>query len=206
MQQIPKWETDKYWNSIQQICFWQAGNPFKTGADLSKLDGFRVPSYRWKLWWDDGGDEDGDDQASSSLALSPCSSSSAPFHSQYIAFLFSGDCAICSLSRGNMFYFHRQILLIFGSEIQTKKKQICRSSYSAELNGGLSTLSSCGLEGKFSGNDCGNAWLSVDRTDLGNDLKWFSSSIGNYKLTPTTLGKGSFGNIDLADEPSWTSK
>ena len=96
MQQIPKWETDKYWNSIQQICFWQAGNPFKTGADLSKLDGFRVPSYRWKLWWDDGGDEDGDDQASSSLALSPCSSSSAPFHSQYIAFLFSGDCAICS--------------------------------------------------------------------------------------------------------------
>ena len=56
-----------------------------------------------------------------------------------------------------MFYFHRQILLIFGSEIQTKKKQICRSSYSAELNGGLSTLSSCGLEGKFSGNDCGNA-------------------------------------------------
>ena len=56
-------------------------------------------------------------QASSSVALSPFSSSSHPFHSQfhchqYIVFLFSGACAICILSQGNMFYFHRQILLI----------------------------------------------------------------------------------------------
>ena len=36
----------------------------------------------------------------------------------------------------------------------------------------------------------------VDSDDRGNDLKMlFSSSIGNYKLTPTTLA-----NLDMADD------
>ena len=63
-------------------------------------------------------------QASSSVALSPFSSSSHPFHSQfhrnqYIAFLFSGDCAIWKYV-----LFLRTNTVDSWTQIQTKRKQI----------------------------------------------------------------------------------
>ena len=61
----------------------------------------------------------------------------------------------------------------------------------------MEVLSRCPLsEGKFSG----NVVTMIDYGDFRNDQKMiFLSSIGNYKLTPTTLGKGSFSKVVLAN-------
>ena len=54
------------------------------------------------------------------------------------------------------------------------------------------------MEGKFSGNTVGNGKL-INYNHKSKTKDDLFSSIGNYKLTPTTLGKGSFSKVVLAN-------
>ena len=128
MQQIPKCESDKYKNSIKQICFWHAGYLFKTDSDFSWLASCRVPCYRWRWWWDDGG-QWWFNPPHHFLRFPPHITS---FQSSSMHW-----CSLCSLqtkcilSEGNVFYLHKQILFISDEKYKPMKanpqsKLFCR--------------------------------------------------------------------------------
>ena len=117
-QQIPKCEEDKYKKSIWQICSWQTGNLFKTGADL-----------RWL--WATGDNDNHDGGGDSILLLLSIFSIIFVFLIITITTSFSTfpssllvstqgivHLVMCILSQRNIVDLHRQILLIFGWEIQ----------------------------------------------------------------------------------------